>query len=206
MQQSIQSQKQLEIALSRLEWPNGFNIGLEQYPTDPGLAAKIAVTAYLDGNVRNRTIADLGAGFGMLSCAFALLGSKHVFAVEIDKNLADLGKRNCSNLSVTFINEDVRNFIENVDTVVMNPPFGSVNAHQDRIFLEKALQISSVIYSIHNAKSASYVRNIYSSRGRILRDEAVNVKVPRIYGHHTHSWMDIPAVFLTTVVESSGSA
>ncbi len=205
MQQSFQSQKQLEIALSRLKWPDDFKNGLEQYPTDPALAAKVAVTAYLDGNVNGKTAADLGAGFGILSCAFAMLGSKEVFAVEIDPKIGEIGRINCAGLPVTFIQEDVANFHQYVDTVVMNPPFGSVKPHQDRVFLEKAMSISRVIYSIHNAKSAGFVRTLYSKNGRIIRDEPVHVKVPRLYGHHTRKWMDIPAVFLTAVVENPGS-
>ncbi len=190
------------MALSRLKWPDKFKNGLEQYPTDPALAAKVAVTAYLDGNISGKTVADLGAGFGVLSCASALLGSTRVFAIEIDSEIAETGTVNCAGLPVTFMIEDVENFHQYVDTVIMNPPFGSVKPHQDRIFLEKALSISRAIYSIHNAKSADFVRSAYSRNGEIIREEPVNVKIPRLYGHHTRRWMDIPAVFFTVAVDN----
>lgn len=203
MSHRINSKKELEIFLEKLERPPSYKNWLEQYPTDPGLAAHIATLAFLDGNVAGKTVADLGAGFGILSVAFAALGASRVIAVEVDSDLVNLGMENANGFPIDYVNSDVRGFSERVNTVVMNPPFGSVNPHSDVDFLEKAVCISENIYSLHNAKSANFVENFLSSHGTIIRREEVSIRIPRIYGHHKKDWMDIPAFFFTTRVVSS---
>ncbi|CAM9502521.1 unnamed protein product, partial [Choristocarpus tenellus] len=41
-----------------------------------------------------------------------------------------------------------------VDTVIMNPPFGTRNSGIDMIFLEQALQVASTaVYSMHKSST-----------------------------------------------------
>ena len=196
----IRSQKDLEIKLQELHKPDSFNNSLEQYPTDPALAAHVAVTAYLDGNISGKSIADLGCGFGVLACAAAMLGASHVVAIEIDPLQASMAVQNCREYQVSVVNSDIYEMKERVDTTLMNPPFGSVNPHSDQIFLSRAVEFSSHVYSIHNKKSSDFVREFLSAHGRIKREEAVSLLVPRMYSHHTRDYMRIPAVFFSTDV------
>ncbi len=196
----IRSQKDLEIKLQGLEKPESFDNSLEQYPTDPSLAAHVAVTAYLDGNILGKKVADLGCGFGVLACAAAMLGAYHVVALEIDPVQAAMAVQNCRKYPVSVMNSDVYEMKERVDTTLMNPPFGSVNPHSDQIFLSRAVELSSHIYSIHNEKSAEFVREFLSAKGKITREERVSILVPRMYSHHTREYMRIPAVFFSTDV------
>ena len=196
----IRSQKDLEIKLQGLHKPDSFNNSLEQYPTDPALAAHVAVTAYLDGNISGKSIADLGCGFGVLACAAAMLGASHVVAIEIDPLQASMAVQNCREYQVSVVNSDIYEMKERVDTTLMNPPFGSVNPHSDQIFLSRAVEFSSHVYSIHNKKSSDFVREFLSAHGKIKREEAVSLLVPRMYSHHTRDYMRIPAVFFSTDV------
>lgn len=196
----IRSQKDLEIKLQSLDRPESFDNSLEQYPTDPALAAHVAVTAYLDGNIAGKSVTDLGCGFGVLACAAAMLGASHVLAIEIDPVQASKAVQNCREYPVSVINSDVYGMRERVDTTLMNPPFGSVNPHADQVFLSRAVEFSSHVYSLHNEKSSDFVREFLSARGKIKREEKVNILVPRIYAHHTREYVRIPAVFFSTDV------
>ena len=55
-------------------------------------------------------------------------------------------------------------FSEPCDTVVMNPPFGAQKAHADRPFIDLALSIAPVAYSIFNAGSAQFIETYTAER------------------------------------------
>ncbi|ASJ07637.1 METTL5 family protein [Thermococcus pacificus] len=147
--------KHLAMTLSKLKGFPKPKQELEQYRTPGNVAAELLWLAHSLGDIEGRVIADLGAGTGVLSIGAALLGAKKVYAVEIDGNALRIAKENARSLGVEcveFINADVSGFSERVDTVVMNPPFGSQVKHADRPFLLKAFEVSDVVYSIHLAK------------------------------------------------------
>jgi len=60
-------------------------LGLEQYPTPPDLAAHVIHLADLQGDIAGRTVIDLGAGTGMLTLGAALRGPARVVGVEVDR-------------------------------------------------------------------------------------------------------------------------
>ncbi|MBP1911457.1 METTL5 family protein [Thermococcus stetteri] len=148
--------KHLSMLLSRLESFESPKPELEQYRTPGDVAAELLWLAYSLGEVDGKVIADLGAGTGVLSIGAVLMGAEKVYAVEKDENALEIARRNARSLGVEdrieFINADVSEFSERVDTVIMNPPFGSQVKHADRPFLLKAFEVSDVIYSIHLAK------------------------------------------------------
>ena len=148
--------KHLSMILSKLKGFESPKAELEQYRTPGNVAAELLWLAYSLDDVEGRVIADLGAGTGVLSVGACLLGAKKVYAVEIDESALRIAEENVKALGVEscveLILSDVSFFDKRVDTVIMNPPFGSQNPKADRPFLLKAFEISRVVYSIHLAK------------------------------------------------------
>ncbi len=148
--------KELEIELDKLR---GFFLpkaSLEQWRTPGKLAAKLLFLA----EPRNKVVADLGAGTGVLGIGAALLGAKKVYLVEIDKESLEIAKENCKTLSlcnkIEFFCGDVEEFNKKVDLVLMNPPFGSVKRHEDLRFVRHALKISKEVYAILSLRSKDF--------------------------------------------------
>ncbi len=188
------TRKRLELFLQKLEKPKEYDIRKEQYVTDPATASHILFLALSNGDIAGKKVADLGAGSGVFACGAAMLGADSVLAVEIDSGMAELLRRNSRDLPVTVLNSSVDEFSESVDTVIMNPPFGSVEPGADRIFLEKAVQLSKMIYSIHNMKSVQWIEKYYSSNADIVSKISLKLAIPHIYPHHTSRSKDIDAV------------
>ncbi len=151
-------------------------------------------SAFMKGDIQGKRVNDLGCGNGILAYGASVLGAKSVNAIDSDPNMTDLCIRNCSGLKVSTETGDVASFHKTADTTVMNPPFGSVVPHSDRIFIEKGCALSRKVYSIHNAKSYDFVRSQYELRGSILEETRLVLSVPRIYSHHSRERMDIEAV------------
>jgi putative methylase len=154
------SKKELAISLSKLDVFSSPKIMEEQYPTDSNIAADILWFADLVGDIENKTIADLGAGTGILGIGCIIMGAKKVFFIEKDSKAiqtlqANLDKFDLSNYKI--IEDDINFFEEKVDLVVQNPPFGTKKKHVDIEFLEHAMSISNKIYSFHKAETKDYI-------------------------------------------------
>jgi len=159
--------KHLAMLLSKLEGFPEPKPELEQYRTPGNVASELLWLAYSAGDIAGKVVADLGTGTGVLAIGAKLLGAEKVYAVEVDGKALEVARRNAerAGVEVEFINADVSEFDERVDTVVMNPPFGSQRKHADRPFLLKAFEVADRVYSIHLAKPE--VRNfIERFRGR----------------------------------------
>lgn len=157
------TKKQLAIQLSKLAIFEKPKLKLEQYPTDSEIAATILWDALMKGDIVSKTVADLGAGTGILGIGALLLGAKHVFFVEKDSDTVRILQHNLLPLRLenyTVLQMDVREFSENIDTVFQNPPFGTKQEHADKVFLEKAFAISQTMYSFHKTTTDAFVRAI----------------------------------------------
>tara|TARA_Y100000034_G_scaffold123166_1_gene169586 strand:- start:31 stop:639 length:609 start_codon:yes stop_codon:yes gene_type:complete len=154
----IKSEKQLGVKLSKLK---GFEVPearLEQYITPSEIAAKVLWYAYMNKDIEYHTVADLGCGTGVLGIGCLLLNCDKVSFVDISSEALEVAKDNYKGLeNGEFLNLDVHEFKEKVETVVMNPPFGVQREHADREFLEKALEIGNVVYSFHKIESQSFI-------------------------------------------------
>ncbi|OPY48796.1 MAG: 23S rRNA (uracil(747)-C(5))-methyltransferase [Methanosaeta sp. PtaU1.Bin060] len=151
--------KQLEILLEGLE---GFRDPVperEQYVTPARVAAEMLYLAYLHGDLG--VVCDLGCGTGTLAVGAALLGARAI-GVEIDAGALAVARSNAGKLGVDvdFVRGDVSSIgLREIETVIMNPPFGAQRASQgDRAFLKKALETAKVIYSLHNRGSEGFIR------------------------------------------------
>ena len=167
----INSKSKLAVLLSKLK---GFETGkvsekLEQYQTDPEIAAGIVWNAALNNEISGKVIVDLGCGTGILGIGALVMGAKNVIFVDADGKAIETAKDNLDFIEkeldadyskkAVFIVEKVENLKagRRADLVLQNPPFGVKVKHADRVFLEKAMEISPVIYSFHKVESRDFI-------------------------------------------------
>jgi len=157
--------KHLAITLSKLEPIDLPIASLEQYQTPGEIAAAILFIALPD--IQKRVVADLGCGNGIFAIGAALLGAESVYGVDIDQAVIDTAKRNAKRVGakVNFVCRDVREFYRNVDTIIQNPPFGVQEEHADKMFLQKACELSKVVYTIHKIESKMFIEKFSDDVG-----------------------------------------
>ena len=138
---------------------------LEQYTTPVDITIDIIKKVNSKGLLSGK-VADLGCGTGRLAIGAAILGA-NVTGFEIDQSALDIAINyaNKNNLDINWICGAVENITEEFDTVIMNPPFGSQRPGADRIFIEKALEISSHIWTIHIAETRNFIEKLVDKRG-----------------------------------------
>ncbi|MCL4413092.1 MAG: METTL5 family protein [Candidatus Thermoplasmatota archaeon] len=179
-------QKELELELSRLGVLTEQREYLEQYRTPADVASHVLYKALGEGDISGRKVADLGTGNGIFAIGASMLGAEHVFAVDIDSRMIQLAEENARNagVEVEFINDSVINFSKFVDTVIMNPPFGSQVRDSDLPFIEKALEISKNFYILFNYKTSDFLNGFIGGRGSIVWSEMFKMPLPYSYGFH----------------------
>jgi putative methylase len=181
--------KELEIILQKIPPLPKYDIWSEQYQTPPDLASFILYTAVEKGDIEGKKVADFGCGSGILAIGAAILGASEVIGIDIDPVAISESKRNAEMLQVSdkakFFLMDVRDFNIEVDTVLQNPPFGTKRRHMDIIFLEKALSVSKVVYSVHKAGNTDFIRKFVERLGGAV-DEIwfSRIKIPKIHKFH----------------------
>ena len=138
---------------------------LEQYSTPVDIAIDIIKKINSRGLLSGK-VADLGCGTGRLAIGASILEGE-VTGFEIDETALDIATNYSekNNLDIKWICSAVENITEEFDTVIMNPPFGSQRPGADRIFLEKALEISDQIWTIHMAETRSFIEKLVDERG-----------------------------------------
>ena len=190
--------KHLEMALQRLSGFSHPSASLEQYQTPAPLAARLLFHALMKGDIEGKNVCDLGSGTGMLAAGAALLGADRVTGVDIDKKAVAVARSNAGLLGVDleFIVADVRDpslpsRLGCPDTVIMNPPFGAQKAHADRPFIDLALTLAPVTYSIFNAGSVQFIETYIANRAEI--DEGIGGVFPikRTFSFHTQEIQEI---------------
>jgi len=191
------NKKQLEIVLSKLKETPEPKAHLEQYTIPSSLAAEILNLAYLHGDIEKKLVLDLGCGSGRLAIGAVLMGAKMVIGVDIDKNVLKIADENTElaekltndNIKnrIEFINKDVSEYKNMVDTVIQNPPFGIQKLHSDRIFLKKAIESGKKIYSLHRSYSKSRIfikRFIEENKGKTEKIIKFKFRLPYIFKFH----------------------
>ncbi len=183
----IPSKKDLAIILSAIE---GFEEPVaewEQYVTPSEIAAELLWIAYMDGNIKGKDVVDLGCGTGIFSFGAALLGAKSVVGYDIDNKALAIAKKNekivegtkIPMCDIKFIRKDVKEIEQKCYTVIMNPPFGIQKKGADRVFLEKAFEISKNIYSIHKFRTEKFIEKFadeHNFRAIKLSDKTLILK------------------------------
>jgi len=163
------TRKSLAVALSAIKGFKNAKVSLEQYPTDCNIASEVLWDAYTKGFIEGRVIADLGCGQGILGIGCMLLGAEKVHFVDVDGAVLEVARKTVatveSECSVAFFEGDVADFDVSVDTVVMNPPFGTQSEHSDRAFLDTAFRLSSVVFTFHKTATVAFVEKYGRDHG-----------------------------------------
>ena len=184
-------------------------VGLEQYPTPPDLAAHLIHVADLQGDVEGQRVIDLGTGTGMLALGAALRGPASVVGIDVDPDPLRTARENERRVGTTADvswvradatdaplhsraesdagTDDPAHEDDTATTVVMNPPFGAqnTNEHADRAFLATAARVATVSYSVHNADSSNFVESFADDNGgAVTRAYGAELDLPRRFEFH----------------------
>ncbi|KAD4983192.1 hypothetical protein E3N88_19863 [Mikania micrantha] len=177
--------KQLEGLLGNLQQFDNPKIELEQYPTGAHIASRMLYTAENSfGDISNKIVADFGCGCGTLGLAAALLDAEHVIGVDVDDESLEIASINADELEVELglIQCEIKSLAwrgQIIDTVVMNPPFGTRKKGADMEFLSVALKVASqAVYSLHKTTTREHIkraalRDYNASSAEVLSTEGL---------------------------------
>jgi putative methylase len=191
----------LELFLSEIESHPSPKASLEQYTVSEAIAATMLyIAAYTNDDIIGKKVLDLGCGTGRLALAASYLGAQCIVGVDIDKIAIRTASENSekANLktNVQWVVGDINAITGSFDTVLQNPPF-----------LEKALEVGNVVYSLHNhphtdkqlirrlkanpgslvqvAPSPFIEKFVESHHGVVKAVYAMLMTIPRMFGFHT---------------------
>ena len=86
--------------------------------------------------LRDKKIADLGCGNGVIPLILSLRCDKEIIGVEIQEKLANMAKKsvsyNCLDSQIKIINQNMKdfaygNYFESFDLITCNPPYFKIN-------------------------------------------------------------------------------
>jgi len=164
--------KKLEMLLEKLKEHPEPQVWLEQYTIPARVAANILyIACYVYRDIKGKIIYDLGCGTGRLAIGAAILGARRVVGVDIDAKALRIARINSVIADVVnkveWILGDIEYLSGKSDVVIQNPPFGVQKRGADRKFIVKALDLGSVIYSLHksNEKSRMFIKNLVEEFG-----------------------------------------
>ncbi|MCD1295616.1 methyltransferase [Methanocella sp. CWC-04] len=177
--------RKLEMLLEKVQGFERPDVTKEQYVTPAVIASELLYFAYMDGNL-DGSVVDLGCGTGVLAIGASLLGTQKIIGIDSDINALKVARKNAEILDahVDWVCCDVRDVHGHFDTVIMNPPFGAQEKGNDRPFLDKALEIGYVVYSIHNAGSKDFIQKYIKGRGTLTDVVAMKFPIRHTYKFH----------------------
>jgi len=152
--------------------------------------------AHAHADIEGKRVIDLGCGTGMLSIGAALLGAKDVIGVDVDEQSVRIAHRIAQEkgLNIDFYVMDIGELKEPGDTVIMNPPFGCQVPHADVPFLEKALELCPVTYSLHSTESEDFIRKSAKRlNAKVTFEKRFTYEIRHIFEFHRKDRMDFRA-------------
>ncbi len=193
MQKRLTRKLDLEMMLSRIEPHPMPRPDLEQYTIPAGAAAIVLhIAANMHDEILGKTILDLGCGTGRLALGAAFLGAKQVIGVDVDKVAVSAALKNSVRIGlkgrVQWVTADIDAIRGSFDTALQNPPYGVQRRGADRKFLEKALETSNTVYSLHKSPHSgkAFIHRLRTSGNGVVQVD--------------------PAPFLKGFIESHGGS
>ncbi|KAJ0251611.1 hypothetical protein HA466_0125460 [Hirschfeldia incana] len=193
--------KQLEGLLGGLQQFSNPKVELEQYPTGPHIASRMLFTAENSyGDITDKVVADFGCGCSTLSAAASLLDAACVIGFDIDPQSLETAALNAEELEVEidFVQCDITKLElkgQIVDTVVMNPPFGTRKKGADMEFLSAAMKLASqAVYSLHKTSTREHIkraalRDFNAKSAEVICE--LRYDLPKLYKFHKRKEVDI---------------
>jgi putative methylase len=192
----VMRKKDLEIILQKLPPHPAPVIKLEQYTTPAIIAADIVFNAYIEEEIADKVVLDLGCGTGSFALAAALLSAEQVIGVDVDGTALAIaeGYAEALSLDITFLEQDLTKLTssmlptKDIDTVIQNPPFGAQKSARgaDRVFLEKALKFAKIIYSLHLSKTDEFITLLIEKLGgQVIWKKKYVFPIEHIYHFHS---------------------
>ncbi len=188
------SKRQLEIQLGKLKVLQTPILGLEQYPISPEVAAELLYMAGFEHHDLQREVIDLGTGTGRLAIGAAIMGSERVVGVDTDETAIALARENAmtTGVSVEWVMSDIDDVVGRYDTVIMNPPYGTRSPHLDIRFMERAIELGSVVYSIHKSSTREFLERFITKRKRRIDGlRSMSLNIPHLFSFHRKRWQNI---------------
>ena len=185
--------RRLAILLSNLAPHPCNDVELEQYSTDGDLAARwlTDITAFgdLSGGC---TVADLGAGNGVLGLGALVMGAGRTILVEADQAACDVAKSNAESMgfadSVEVIQATLGSDpvdLGSADVLISNPPWGRQIPRADRPFLEAMIDAAAPAHLLHSAE-ATHIQPLFEDAGwSAERYGEADFALPAAYSHHS---------------------
>jgi len=163
-------QRELEIALQKLDGFINPSAILEQYPTPARIAADVLYTAHGFADIEGKKVIDLGCGTGIFSIGACMLGATQVTGLDVDPEALKTARQNAGKVgcAIQFTCDPVEKATGSFDTCIMNPPFGSQTRHADIPFLDKAMELANKVYSLHNSDTMIFLRKKFEKAGWCL--------------------------------------
>jgi putative methylase len=207
----------LELFLSQIKPHPSPQASLEQYTVSEAVAATMLyLAAYTHNDIIGKTVLDLGCGTGRLALAASFLGAQLVVGVDIDKAAIKIASENSEKAglkaNVQWVVGDINAISGRFDAVLQNPPFGVQKRAADRKFLEKALEVGRMVYSLHKhpRTDRQLIKKLKANTGSLLQVSpspfikkfvedhngmveavyAVLMTIPRMFDFHTKTKHD----------------
>jgi putative methylase len=181
------SKRQLEIRLGRLKILEKPILKLEQYPVSSETASELLYMAGFEHNDLEGRVIDIGTGTGRLAIGAALMGAKEVVGVDVDENALALAKENAetADVRIEWLQCEIDEVNGRFNAAIMNPPYGTRTSHADTRFLEKALQLAPVVYSIHKSSTRGFLLQFVKKlRADVDQVRSMTMTIPHLFEFH----------------------
>ena len=185
--------RRLAMLLSGLEPHLSNSVELEQYSTDGDLAARWLTDIAAFGDLSEGcTVADLGAGNGVLGLGALAMGAGGAILVEADQAACDVAKSNAESTGFADSVEVIRAKLgsdsvdlSSADVVISNPPWGRQTPRADRPFLEAMIATATPTHLLHSAE-ATHIQPLFEDAGwSAERYGEADFALPAAYSHHS---------------------
>lgn len=196
-------QRELEIRLERVPAHPHPDPDLEQYRTPAKIAADVLYRALGRGDVADRSVVDLGCGTGIFLVGAGLLGASHLTGIDLDPTSVELARKTLAEFGLEgdLHQGPVESLTGQFDTAIMNPPFGAQHAqrHVDTLFLQHALSLVPVCYSLHLAETEPHFGRVAERLDATLETLATyRFPLPYQFRFHSKEKVLVPVVLFRT--------